>query len=256
MSLQLVKAACEQERLSLEWIIQTESPTILIQIANDLEFTKGTRLLLLPRTTRCALTVATGVWFIRLGWFVGGEHEGRVEWTGVAGPVPVVSLRPAPKPAASVFKIEKTTPIQNGVRLTTTFREPYWCLYEMSEREQFLASETKMGYAYDWGRSYFDCLGLSESRGMFIRIRTFPAKVGSLPEHLVREMTLPRMIEGKQTAAQPINLGTATENAAVQRGAAFVREVKEKPNFRFSSHSDYVAYLAAKAISSGKKFSR
>ena len=146
--------------MALEWTVLCDTKAIAINIANDSEFTEENRVFILPPVTACSLDTGTGSWFIRIGVFIGDDKNGEIDWSGIVGPVIIISKKgivPVPK---SKLKVFDSQPIQKGLRINTREYTPYYAIIEHSKDGAFLSSETVTQYTYDWGRGYIECTGL------------------------------------------------------------------------------------------------
>lgn len=232
-------------RLQLLWTTMVKVQTIQVSIAKDSLFLQNTYSILLPEeSSGCILDVGKGIWYFRIGAWIGNEHSGTVKWSGVAGPVEIQSTKNSIVPKQSSYRIKKAKPIENGVRLFTNNPNPNYFFVEISENSGFPSSETKCVYMYDWGSGFFDIKPLLETLTYNIRYAPFPGypkgKMIELPTGN-KELNLKPL--GPQKFADQ-----KTNTAQVQKRAdlRLLEEAKEKPNMRFSSQGDYLRYMAAR----------
>ncbi len=84
MSLQNLEPAQIGSKLFLKWLCLTEDfHNIFLEVAQDSEFTKQTRIFLLPRCNYVELDVGGGFWYVRAGAPRGDRAFGHIEWTGI-----------------------------------------------------------------------------------------------------------------------------------------------------------------------------
>jgi len=110
-----------------------------------------------------------------------------------------------------------------------------------------MASETKMMYAYDWGRGYIDCLGLSHKHRYYIRI----SSISGNPATFTKKDTIRLVGQGAvlslKTAAKPLEFTTNAELNSYHVDESLLRKVKETKDYKFTSYAEYSRYKLALA---------
>lgn len=244
MKIQQVTGRLIDEKLSLNWMIACDSKAIAINIATDSEFTEANRLFILPPVTACSLDTGTGSWFIRIGAFIGDNKNGTIEWSGVVGPVVVISKKSVVPVSNSNLKVFDSQPVQKGIRINTRERMPYYAIIEYSKEGAFLSSGTSTQYTYDWGRGYIECTGLSYEYTYHIRVSGFSESPEKLVTDTVRQCSVVSVLSAKKSA-KPLVFTSTMDRAINTANELLVREVRERKNHRFTSYFDYNRYIAA-----------
>jgi hypothetical protein len=244
MRIQNIIANLINEKMALEWTILCDTKAIAINIATDSEFTEANRIFILPPVTACSLDTGTGSWYIRIGVFIGDDKNGTIEWSGIVGPIIIISKKgvvPVPK---SKLKVFDSQPVQKGVRINTRERMPYYAIIEYSKDGAFLSSGTSTQYTYDWGRGYVECTGLSYEYTYHIRVSGFCETPDKLVTDTVRQCSVVSVLSDKK-AAKPLVFTSTMDRAINTANELLVREVRERKNHRFTSYFDYNRFIAA-----------
>jgi hypothetical protein len=251
MSVQNIGGQCIGQKLSLNWEILGEAKALSVQVATSADFLTRTRTFVMPIATGVELDTGMGAWFFRVGAWLA---DGRVEWSGIYGPVVVMTIKtlvPVPK---AVIKIIRTEAIKGGLRIYTAGASEYYAVIEyvtdskrsVDVKPEFAASLTKTQYEFDWGRGFVDCLGLSPEYIYNIRITTFDRELGALPKDHIRQLCEPIILATK-TPLRHMKPHDNYDRVMMRAGDEILRDVKQTPNYRFKTYQDYTQYLEAKA---------
>ena len=108
-----------------------------------------------------------------------------------------------------------------------------------------MASETTSRYVYDVGHGYFDALGLDPLHSYSVRISSWEGGGSEFPTGIVR-LEQYRATHGLKPNPVP-RKAVGSEHTALKAAAAILQEARERPVMKFSSHTDYLKYLASKA---------
>ena len=272
MRIQDIKGWTDAGRLILSWTAVEETPrAICVAVSTDMEFAGETlRMFLVPSTVMktpsayIALDLGSGQWFYRVGAVVGSETSGSVDWSGVYGPIEIVSQKPlVPLPPARLSLIGQGSTLE-GVRLETGIREAYYTFIDMSTDTDFRVGYVRTVYVRDPGKGVFELDGLKEGETYHLRIRTSAGIWGEFPtgsriETLcapveLRSITLVKPtvralgshLRGTVDTATRQVTGTDTAQAAANR--VLLREARDKPVQRFSSYADYMRMVQAQTV--------
>ncbi len=232
--------------MTLTWeLVGDDIHAVAIQIAYDPDFTSHLNTFVLPPVTRVTLDPGCGYWYFRVGCLVGKKADGKIAYGATYGPAFLPSEKPPQRPVPPSFAILHVRKIVGGARFHIDRTMPSYIVFEYSKESRFVASETTSRYFYDVGHGYVDVLGLDPLHTYSIRVcswtgdtSVFPTGVARLEQfratHSMRPNPAPRRIAG-------------SEYAASKAAAAILQEARERPVMKFSSHGDYLKYLASKA---------
>jgi hypothetical protein len=243
--IQDLQISSEQGYLVLKWLTIVECKNLSIQIAKDSEFRTEPRTFVTPGIQGVNLDVGLGDWYVRIGVWIGSDKRGTIEWSGIYGPIAVPSMKSSPPVRPSKFGILHTQSLEGGIRLHSGYINPAFAVMEFSKQNTFPASATTTNYAYDFANGYFDCDGLRAEDIYSVRIATLVGDVEKLPYDSIVMLGAWTTVHKKRAkaATKPHDLRDQTMRAA---DAVMLREAKEKQTLRFTTSSDYTAYLAAK----------
>jgi len=287
MSIQQVRGEnTPDQKLTITWTIMKEVKGISIEVARDANFSLLHRhfvipiSLLLPSEQKeeekvkeadslppeeskpkpkasfeaipcqVGFDVGNGQWFFRVGAWNGTDLRGSIDWSGTYGPIYVLSLKQAIAIKPSTFSLLHTQSLAGGIRLHTDLRKEVMYIGEYSTEDKFLPSSKKTFYVKDnLVNSYFDVINLQPSFTYAVRcvpLSETMAKQG--PE--VEMLTEWKSVKGLKslTNLRPFSSGDLATSAAEK---VILREAQERP-MRFTSQSEYAAFLAAKAKSTSK----
>lgn len=221
----------------------------------DSEFVVDRRCFFVPvaGAAGCMLDMGGGPWFFRIGTVLGGER-GQIRWSNIYGPIEntaagTKSPPPLPKPE---FTIIHSHSILNGLRAhIQTSAGPYSMICESSRDMSLPASGTEWTYHIDRvGRGFVDIMNLQHPHTYFARCTAIHGS--EFPTDRIVPLCNGLTITGiPQKPVRPVdNTARVTSRADV----AVLRQTENVRNMRFSSHADYVRYMAALArVSSGSQ---
>ena len=260
MAVQLLGAKPFEGKLKVDWEPLTPYRAISVQVATDSEFTEQLHTFVFPPEAQSATLDVGGVgnWYARCGGWVGGEREGVIRWSGIHGPVPVLSrvALVAVLPPGAKLEILHTQSLVGGLRIHTGLTLPYYAVLEASKEERFLASETKSQYAYDLGLGHVECTGLPSEHKHSVRITLFTEDLGNLPKTSIKQLGGPWKTLWRMQSMRPPVAKNNTDKAVYAAQAAVLQDRKERPHMRFNSYAEYMEYLAAKERTSSSAIRR
>lgn len=236
----------EGQKLAISWKNLSEMTAISIQVANDADFTHNIRNFIIPAgATSIYLDVGKGEWFARLGSWLGDKTRGVIKYTATYGPV-MISINKAivPLPSTRINAIHASGIIE-GVRFNLSTYGPKYIIWEHNTNPKFPANGTTTFYFLDYGQTHLDCLGLTGGLITNVRITTLAGATPSvLPTDCV-VMLLPYTVALNKKPLRRIGDGTLTGIVARNSAAVLRKEAEERGYIRFSSHTDYLKYVAA-----------
>jgi hypothetical protein len=232
--------------MNMTWDLEGDDiQAVCIQIAADPEFTSFLNVFVLPKVTGAILDPGLGYWYFRVGCFVGKKTEGKVVYSAIYGPAFVPSPKPPQRLSPPSFAILHARKVVGGARFHTDRSHPSYAVIEYCKHSKFNASDTTTKYVYDVGHGYFDILGLDPLYSYSIRISSwegdhtiFPTNITRLEQFRATHNLKPNPVPKRDSGSR-----VATHAAA----AAILQEARERPVMKFSSHTDYLKYLANKA---------
>lgn len=248
----------------LTWELMEESRAVLVQIAQDAEFLRQRRTFMLPVGGAVALDCGPGNWWYRVGAVVGGAADGVVDWSGIYGPIAVVSKKPVVPIAPARLQIKGTELTLEGIRLRTGLREPYYVFVDASLDKEFRAGAVETKYVHDHGAGFVDVEGLKEGEAYHLRVTTVAGDWTALGaagrvESFCEGVELHGIRRGKVPAAITTAAARGTVDAVTRQNTGFdrvvadanrvlLREARDKPVQRFSSHADYLRFVQAERM--------
>jgi len=247
MIIQNLSGGSVGDKLALSWELIGEAKALSVQVATSADFLTRERTFVVPAVTGLELDTGMGAWFFRVGaWLT----DGRVVWSGIYGPVVVMTTKKVVGVPRAVIKVLRTEAIKGGVRIYTGGPSQYYAVIESvrdtNKHPEFTASSTKTQYEFNWGRGYVDCLGLSPNYTYNIRLTTFNRDLATLPENDLRQLCEPIVLSLKD----PLRNMKPRDNQdrTFMRGSdEILRDVKQNPNYRFASYREYTQFLEAQA---------
>ncbi len=227
-------------KLALQWELYCEPRALSIQIASDSEFKKNMRHFIFPVCTACELDCGMGIWFFRIGAWLGSELNGKIEWSGVNDTVQVISKNPMIKEQAEKTKLLHTQAIDGGVRLHTGQMA---ILYTVLEYDDGVRGSRAI-YVCDNIKGYFDCLGLSCEYKYSIRMMTF----SKIPSDSVLQLSAGITVHNK-APIKPIKRHNMEDYTV---GKAFKAILAEPKPTKFADYRQYINYVNARERSRDK----
>ena len=248
MAAQNVLVRVDSGALDFSWDVLGEPVAISVQIATDNEFTTNARTFVIPPMSGVRLDVGNGVWFFRIGSWLGTTTQGKITWTPVYGPAILPVRKTAVKAKVPTLPLIHAQGIAEGVRLHTGVHDKSYAIIEYSVNARFPGSKTSSVYMFDWGRGYFDCMGLDPLKTYSVRLSTFSKDRDKLPDESIVQLEAFSAAHGKRPipASKPMD---NTMKAIATGDDPILREALGKPFLRFASHAEYLRFTAAKARS-------
>lgn len=251
MLIQNVVGSCVGGRLVLQWTIHCDARAISVEIGTDRELTQGRKLFVLPVTTNCALSVGAGFYYYRVGAWVGEVNRGTIEWSGLYGPVAIISPRqPKPSPPLTL-KFKELQPVYNGLKIHSEDITRYYAILEVSKSE-LKASQKNVQYVLDDNKGFVTALNMSDQLKYTVRISTFENNASRLPTNEVLECTEGKVFTNQSSMKQQ-NLGLHQDRAQFAAANAILQQEQEGRPIKFNSHAEYTRYQALKAMTTAKK---
>jgi hypothetical protein len=243
MEVQHVHVDVIDNKLQISYLIMVDVVAIQVSIAHDSEFTVNLHQFILPPSAQnCRLDPGKGSWYVRVGAWIGDSNGGKVRDSGVVGPFQILEGKEASKPVLSTYSSSKIEMLEKGFRLYTYNPNPNYMVLELSEKKEFPSSETKAFFEYDWGKGFVEIKGVNEYLTYNIRYTPF----SGYPSETPFELPIGQIIEQKK-ALPPVKIRNNEELVQKQSEQTLLRESKENRNLRFSSYSDYMRLMAARA---------
>jgi hypothetical protein len=243
-------------KLALQWgMPEVGYHGIVVSLSLHPDFMEaGRRMFVLPAVTQCTLDCGKGSWFVSIGGCEGSRETGKVNWSGVYGPVLITSTKMPPALENNPIKPIHTQQLQNGFRVHAEHSVRHGFLIERCAEtdggSRFPIGTTRWFYAFDKGMGSIDCKGMKYPDLYSIRISTFDMAPVENPAFPWKD-TFPTkqiftvskgIVFSKKTAAK-IKLHQVRETNAVD--ALIVEQRKANPNMKFASHTDYLRYVIA-----------
>ena len=238
--------------LTVMWETMVEAHAISVCVARDSNFTDTLRHFVVPVVNSVSLDVGQGTWYIRVGAWVGDTMNGVIEWSDIYGPFTAMTTKRIVPMGTNVLPIIHKQAIQHGIRIHTGVMAPYYALFEVSDNPNFPASSTRFRYMFDPSRGYVDGMGLLYPNTYSIRFSTFGPVNTVFPKDSVQVVGAGRVLHRVQ-CARHIRPTDSTAKSIGSSDKALLIEAKERGPPRFTSHSDYLRFQAAKAKASEEK---
>jgi len=244
---QNIRGLPADSKLGLSWEIPVEYVGISVQIGEDIELVANRQTFVIPpKVTGISLDCGAGGWYFRVGGWVGTKERGTIEWSGVYGPFRILGARRS----APIFKrrvdVHHTQAIMNGLRFHTGLYEPYYAIVEYSKMGKISANTAKTVYRKDENKGTIDISDLPYENTYTVQVSGFSEEIGNLPENSIKFVVDGKPISGRRSS-RPDNAKIQTDVSVSQRDKAILREESEGRRGKFSSYSEYMQYIAAKA---------
>lgn len=238
MSIVYFDAYNDGDRLFCKWVSEDAPPGFIVAVARNDVFSDTHRMFVLPAgTSTCALSVGPGAWYVRVGCFVGTANLGRIEWSGIRGPIhlspslPVIPLQSRP------YELLSHGPHDDGYRVA--LRDAPAELYYIIRRVHGIAHE--WFYNYTPLYKYVDMPAPIQHTKYTFYLWSFP----EFPTSSVYMLADGHAFKDVQ-AEPPATIKSSHDRAAHNAGRVLVNETVTKPA-KFASHADYVRYHMALA---------
>jgi hypothetical protein len=254
MNVQGLMGNCTSDgRLGLQWEAYGSPIAISIQVALDTEFTQEARTFVVPKDVKtCALDIGGGKWYYRVGAWIGSDVEGVIDWSGIYGPISIVSrkghiaLQPFPTTLTSI------KPTLNAIVFHTGLYENYYIVVQYTTKDDFKASSLKSIYRKDWGSGSIHVPGLDPAFTYSFQLQMICEEKGVLPKGTIRLLTDAYSVKNKR-AGMPVRASSATEHANFTADRAILQDAVGRQKIKFGSYSDYWRFQAAKARTSARQ---
>lgn len=253
--------------LTLSWDVYGECKALSIQIGKDAEFTKDVRTFCIPPRSSCAIDSGSGNWFVRIGAWIGGVKEGEIQWSGIVGPYPIISMKPMVPAVPSSVVITGSVSIVNGLRIHMKLHPDFYCITDYSTSPLFNASDTFTVYSFEVQEKIIDCLQLqshlvpAQFSGLrdlesspqarpvidttyYVRVSSFASEKDTFPVNSVKQLTEGVTVTGNPKAA--IRPHTSSDLTTCIADKVLQRENKNKKTLNFKSYAEYLQHLNAK----------
>ncbi len=243
-------------KLALQWGIPEQGyHGIVVAVSLHPEFPESARrMFVLPPITECALDTGKGTWWVRVGGCEGSRETGKVNWSGVYGPVDIISAKSAIVPEPCPIKLIHSQQLQNGFRVHAEGSLRKGVLIERSSEKEggakFPIGTTQWYYSFDKGMGWIDCKGLQYPDLYSLRYSVFDMApiqnpsfpwLHTFPTKQIYQVSLGISLH-KKTASK-VKLHQIRNTMAVD--SLLMEQRKANPNMKFASHTDYLRYLAA-----------
>jgi hypothetical protein len=254
MSIQNLVGNCTADgRLGLAWETYGTPIAISVQVALDTEFTHVPRTFILPKDIKsCALDVGRGKWYYRLGAWVGTDVEGVIDWSGIYGPVSIMSQKEYPPLQSFPTTLTSVTPALNAIVFHTGLYETYYMIVQYTSKEDFRASGLKSIYRKDWGSGTVHVPGLDPNLTYSFQLQMLCEEKGVLPKTAIRLLTEPCSVKNKR-AGMPVRAGSTVDQVNYAADKAILQDAVGRQKLKFTSYSDYWRFQAAKARTSARQ---
>lgn len=243
-------------KLTLQWGFPEQVyHGILVCLSTHPDFIEAQRrIFVLPPVTECTLDCGKGSWFVRIGGCEGFKETGKVNWSGVYGPILVESIKSAPDLKNSPIRPIYTQSLQGGFRIHADGSVRKGFLVERcAEKEggsKFPIGSTQWSYMFDKGMGSIDCKGMVYPDLYSIRISAFEVAPIENPNYPWKD-TFPtkqifdvtRGLTFHKKSAAKVKMHQIRSTNAVD--SLFIEQRKVNPNMKFASHTDYLRYVAA-----------
>lgn len=251
MAISDIQATIEGSNLNLVWPFCPSSIHCLsIQVSPSPEFIGLVRTFVIPPSKGASIDIGNGKWFFRIGAWYGTPETGIIEWSGIYGPAHITNPKMVVPVKPPVLQALHTQAIVKGLRIHTGITTPYYVVIDYSKNNEGLnAGVVKSQYTYDTGRGYFDITGLDSLHKYNARFHTFDKEYGLLPKDSIKQLCAYSIISQKRPAR---NLPQKDSSISTTRRSedTLLKDMARKTSLHFSSHLDYIKYIAAKAKTS------
>ena len=237
-------------RFAISWEVIANIRATSIQVALDSEFTNNVRTFVLPAFVKnCNLDVGNGNWFYRIGGWIGTWTEGIIDWSGIYGPIKIVS----PKPVCAIVpfptEITYVKPALNSIIFYTDRCDPYYMIVNISEKENFKASQVKTHYYSDLDMGHITISDLSPEKTYSFQFQMLAKQRDTLPTDSIQLLTEEYTVLNKRTGMY-VKPKSATEHTTYAADKAMINDSMKRTRLQFFSYAQYLQFQAAKARTS------
>lgn len=248
-----IEATADGPRMNITWSSPVGALAISIQVAKSVDMLNTPRHFVIPVSNGITLDLGAGPWFFRVGVWTGSPQVGNIHWSGIYGPL----VLPTPKMSiglrASAISVLHTQAITRGVRIHTGVNTPYYVIIDVSKGTDGMgAGTTKTQYAYDTGRGYFDIIGLDPAHTYNFKIYAFTEAPSELPTDTIKSVGS-GLVSMQKRPARYVAARDSSVSTTSRAEDTILRDLARQPKLSFSSHAEYVKYIAAKAKTSEER---
>jgi hypothetical protein len=242
MSIQNLEPTQIGSKLSLRWINMTETfHHILVEVAHDSDFQKQARIFIVPRCNFVELDVGGGFWYVRAGVPHGDHAFGTIEWTGIVGPIVVISPKQPPPLTPSILSVLKTSPLTQGHRF---YVKGYHTKCHVL-MESFHDGKRHSFYTYDGAMNhFFDMTGLDPTQTYKVRMWGFldwPTDTMMMVGEWITLQNIQAIVVSKAATKR------VTNTDIIQFSSFAGKAMDEKrTTMRFTTQKEYAQWLAQK----------
>lgn len=255
MSIQNITAnLTPNNRLALTWEAFGTPVALSVQVAHDSEFTVYKRTFVLPKTCRqCALDLGGGTWYYRIGAWVGSLQTGEILWSAIYPPVTIPTTKPIVAVRPFDATIYQTKPSFQSIVVVSDLTEPIYIVYTTTSKQSFLSSHSRTFYAYDWGSGQIHLGHLDPALTYSIQLQMFAGAVkGELPTDTLVALTGFHTLHEQRCGAS-LKATTSEDHTTYSADKALIQDSIGRQSMKFSSQTDYLRYVAAKARTSQRQ---
>lgn len=246
MSIQNIEPTQIGPKLFLRWVNMTEMfHNIFLEVAQDSEFIKQARIFLLPRCNSVELDVGCGFWYVRAGVPKGDSAFGNVEWTGIIGPLLVISPKQQPPLTLPLLTITKTASITNGHRIYVKGYDTSCHAFVEITESTFHSSKRKSIYTFDGAMNhFFDIPNLDPTKSYLIRLWGFLTWPTDSIEMVGQWISLNNIKAISMTRAATKRV----TNTDITLFSSYTGQTQDEKltTMRFASQKEYVQWLSQK----------
>ncbi len=247
MEPQDLSARGDKGKLDLRWNLPStiEKPIAMsISIATNSEMTENVRTLVFPNvTTSLSVDSGKGIWFARVGSWIGTEQHGIIHWSAIVGPILVNTNKIQLPVLPTSLQILHYQSIIDGIRLHTGRNHRHYIVLEWSKEPKFTAGSTHWRYMQHSELGHVDCRNLVHPNKYSIRLSTFEGSE-TLPTSAIRQLCKGVAVHGK-VPLKPFKYDNKASVTSDRASEIILKDVLESNKVKFHSHGDYLRYKIA-----------